>query len=62
MKEIVRKYILKNDFPVHKPQAVCLKIKRCQKVPACSLSTNSDMFKQPNNLEKTNRGRPRGPK
>jgi len=44
--EITRKYILNNDFPVHKPQAIYLKIKRRQKVPACSLSTNTHMFRQ----------------
>ena len=53
--EIMRKYMLNNDFPVHKPQAIYLKIKRRQKIPACSLSKKSDMFRQQITWKKTNR-------
>lgn len=58
MMEIMRKYILNNDLPVYKPQAIYSKIKRCQKVPACSLSTNTNMFKQQITWKKQTGGRP----
>jgi hypothetical protein len=52
MMEIMRKYILNNDFPVYKPQAVS------ESSSLHSLSTNTNMFKQQITWKKQTGGRP----